>query len=430
MEKEIVIVGGNALNGIVHNQTSKNAVLPIIAGSILNDKQIVIKNVPNLLDVFNMIKIIEDLGAKVYINNKDIVIDSSNINKFRIDENLTRSLRSSIFMLGPMLARFKQVTISYPGGCDIGNRPIDLHLKGLKELGVDILERNGLIICDGTSMHSGVINLDFASVGATENLIMASVFLKGNTTILNAAKEPEIVDLQNFLNAMGCKVSGAGTHEINIEGVEKLREIEYTPQGDRIVAGTYLIATAMCGGNILIDNVNTSDFASLTNKLEKAGCELNYTNNSIELTSNGKLEAIDKIETQIYPGFPTDLQAQIMAMQTVSNGVSVIVENLFENRFKHVNELIKLGADIKTKDRVAVIKGVKELKGAHVVAGDLRGGASLVLAGLKAKGYTIIHDIHHIMRGYENIDDVLSSLGADIKINDITLEDNHKVIIK
>lgn len=423
MEKEILIVGGNTLNGVIHNQTSKNAVLPMIAGSVLNDKEIVIKNVPKLLDVFNMIKIIEDLGAKVHIDNKDLIIDNSNINKFKIDESLTRSLRSSIFMLGPMLARFKNITICYPGGCDIGNRPIDLHIKGLRELGVDITERNGLIICDGSNMHSGVVNLDFASVGATENIIMASVFLKGDTIILNAAKEPEIVDLQNFLNSMGCKIRGAGTHKISIEGVDRLKEVIFTPQGDRIVAGTYLIATAMCGGNILIDNVNTGDLASLTSKLEKAGCELNYTDNSIELSSNGNLECIDKIETQIYPGFPTDLQAQMMAMQTVSNGVSLIIENLFENRYKHVNELIKLGADIKIKDRVAVIKGVDKLKGANVQATDLRGGASLVLAGLKAEGYTTIHNIHHILRGYENIDKVLSSLGADIKVEN-KLEDS------
>ena len=418
MEKEILIVGGNTLNGVVDNQTSKNAVLPMIAGSILNDKEIVIKNVPKLLDVFNMIKIIEDLGAKVHIDNKDVIIDNSNINKFKIDENLTRSLRSSIFMLGPMLARFKKCTVCYPGGCDIGNRPIDLHLKGLRELGVTIEERNGLIICDGSNMRSNVVTLDFASVGATENLMMASVFLKGSTTIVNAAREPEIVDLQNFLNSMGCKISGAGTHKINIEGVERLHTTEYTPQGDRITAGTYLIATAMCGGNVYIDNVNTSELISLTSKLEKAGCEIDYTDNSIELYSDGNLEAIQRIDTQTYPGFPTDLQAQIMAMQTVSNGVSIIVENLFENRFKHVNELIKLGADIQIKDRVAVIKGVDRLKGANVSATDLRGGASLVLAGLKAEGYTTIHNIHHILRGYENIDKVLSSLGADIQIKD------------
>jgi len=429
MEKEILIVGGNTLNGIVHNQTSKNAVLPMIAGSILNCKEIVIKNVPKLLDVFNMIKIIEDLGAKVYVDNKDIVIDNSNINKFKIDENLTRSLRSSIFMLGPMLARFKKCTVCYPGGCDIGNRPIDLHLKGLKELGVSIIERNGFIICDATNMHSGVVNLDFASVGATENIMMSSVFSKGYTVILNAAREPEIVDLQNFLNAMGCKISGAGTDKISIEGVERLHTTEYTPEGDRITAGTYLIATAMCGGNLYIDNVNTNDLASLTSKLEKAGCELNYTDNSIELSSNGNLQCIDKIETQTYPGFPTDLQAQIMAMQTVSNGVSVIVENLFENRFKHVKELIKLGADIKTQDRVAVIKGVDKLKGADVSATDLRGGASLVLAGLKAEGYTTVHNINHILRGYENIDEVLSCLGASIKIKN-SIENNPNLYIR
>ena len=418
MEKQIRIIGGNSLNGVVHNQTSKNAVLPMIAASILNDNQVIIKKVPNLLDVSNMIKIIRELGAKVYVDDKDIVIDSKDINKFKLNEDLTRRLRSSIFMLGPMLARFKKVTISYPGGCDIGNRPIDLHIKGLKELGVNIEERNGLIICDGSNMHSNIVSLDFASVGATENIMMASVFLKGTTIIYNPAREPEIVDLQNFLNSMGCKIYGAGTDKISIEGVERLHQSEYTPKGDRITAGTYLIATAMCGGNIYIDNIDNNDILSITTKLEKAGCDINYYDGSIELTSDGRLEAIDKIETQVYPGFPTDLQAQMMSMQTISNGVSVIVENLFENRFKHVNELIKLGADIKVKDRVAVIKGVDKLKGASVNATDLRGGASLVLAGLKAEGYTTINNIEHILRGYENIDEALQSLGADIKIQE------------
>ena len=415
MNEELLIVGGNKLTGKIHNQTSKNSVLPILAGTILNGNNVIIKNCPELLDVKNMINILTDLGACIFTDGKDLQINTQEINKFKLDERYSKSLRSSIFMLGPMLARFKQVTVCYPGGCDIGNRPIDLHLKGLKELGAEIEERNGHIICKGHNMHSGVISLDFASVGATENLMMASVFLKGQTTILNCAKEPEIVDLQNFLNKMGCNIRGAGTHEITIEGVNKLNPIEYSPQGDRITAGTYLIAGAMCGGKILIENINSLDLISLTTKLEQAGCEVNISNDSIELISNGKLESIDKIETQVFPGFPTDLQAQIMAMQTISNGVSVIIENIFENRFRHVKELVKLGANIIQKDRVAVIRGVEELKGANVEATDLRGGASLVLAGLKANGYTTIQKSHHILRGYENIDKVLSGLGAEIK---------------
>lgn len=420
MNSKIKIVGGNCLYGNIHNQTSKNAVLPILAGSILNSNEVVIKDVPNILDVSNMIDILKDLGVKVDRDNKDLILDSSNINKFKLDDKTSKLLRSSIFMLGPMLARFKKVVVSYPGGCDIGNRPIDLHLKGLKELGVEIEERNGLIICSGKNMHSAVVSLDFASVGATENIMMTSVFLKGKTTILNSAKEPEIVDLQNFLNSMGCSISGAGTQEITIEGVENLHRTIYTPQGDRITAGTYLIAAAMCGGKVSIDNLNSQDILSLTTKLEKAGCSLDIKENSIELISSGNLESIDKIETQVYPGFPTDLQAQIMAMQTVSNGISVIIENIFENRFRHIKELTKLGADIIQKDRVAVIKGVSELTGADVEATDLRGGASLILAGLKAKGYTTISNINHILRGYENIEQIMSNLGADIKIIEST----------
>lgn len=473
MDKKIMVVGGKKLFGSLHNQTSKNAVLPIMAGAILNNGVVTIHNIPNLLDIENMTKILEDLGVNaivkksnnnlrecttsinssdelqeykiledycdtmedctdvekqiasnnITLDNKtekviatyDLILDCTNINKYALDAELSKALRSSIFLLGPLLARFKKATVCYPGGCNIGNRPIDLHLAGLKELGVKITERHSLIYCDGNNMHPSAIHLDFPSVGATENLMMSAVFLKGTTKIFNSAKEPEIVDLQNFLNSMGAKISGAGTSEITIQGVDSLHNTQYIPIGDRIVAGTYLIACAMTGGEITIENVIPEHLYSLLHKLKKAGCEISTTANSITIKSSGKLQSIDLIETSTYPGFPTDLQAQIMAMETVSPGVSVLVENIFENRYKHAGEFKKMGADVIIKDRVAVVRGVESLAGAPVEASDLRGGASLVLTGLVAKGYTTISNTFHIARGYEDIVRDLACLGADIK---------------
>ena len=415
MNKKILITGGKSLQGKLSIQTSKNASLPIIAASILTNKKVNLNNIPNLLDIKNMFNIMQDLGVKIEQNGKCYTLDSSNITKLKIEAELTKNLRSSIFMLGPMLARFKKLSISQPGGCDIGNRPIDLHISGLKQLGVKIKEYHSILICDGSEMKSGEVYLDFASVGATENLMMASVFLTGKTKIINAAKEPEIVDLQNFLNKLGCKVSGAGTSEIIIEGVRRVKGTSYTPIADRIVAGTYLISCAVCGGDLTIKNIQASHLSSLVKKLKHVGCELIIKNNSIRIISNGELKAISSTETQVYPGFPTDLQAQLMAMLTICNGTSSIVENIFENRYRHVSELNKMGANIKTHDRVAIISGVKELHGSPVEATDLRAGAALIIAGLKATGYTTIDNIYHIERGYEDIVKNLKKLGADIK---------------
>ncbi len=412
---KFIIVGGNELEGEVIIQTSKNAVLPILAGSILCDKPMVIKNVPNLLDVSNMFAILRNLGVKLDYFNKDCYIDASNINSTMLNQELCKTLRSSIFLLGPLLARFKKAIISYPGGCDIGNRPIDLHLGGLQKLGVKITNRHSLIYCDAKDMKSGVVQLDFPSVGATENLMMSAVFLNGTTRLINVAKEPEIVDLQNFLNSMGADISGAGSSEITINGVNTLHTTQYTPISDRIVEGTLMLATAICGGRVCLKNTNFKNNQSLIAKLSSVGCQIDTKNDIIHITSKGRLPSIDLIDTQVYPGFPTDLQAQMMALQTVSEGVSVMCENVFENRYKHAKELIKMGSDIILRDRVAVVKGVSELAGAPVDASDLRAGAGLVLAGLKAKGYTTINNIYHIDRGYENFENILTSLGADIK---------------
>ena len=412
---KFIIVGGAELCGEVAVQTSKNAVLPILAGSILCDKPIIIKNVPNILDVNNMFNILRDLGVKIDYINKDCYIDASNINTFTLNQDLCKTLRSSIFLLGPLLARFKQATISYPGGCDIGNRPIDLHLGGLESLGVKIIKRHSLIYCDARNMTSGVVQLDFPSVGATENLMMSAIFLNGTTKLINVAKEPEIVDLQNFLNGMGANISGAGTAEITINGVNKLHSTQYTPISDRIVEGTLMLATAICGGNIVLKNSNFKNNQSLITKLSSVGCQIDTKNDIIHITSKGRLPSIELIDTQVYPGFPTDMQAQMMALQTISEGVSIMCENVFENRYKHAKEFVKMGANIILRDRVAVVKGIPELMGAPVDATDLRACAGLVLAGLKANGYTTINNIYHIDRGYENFENILTGLGANIK---------------
>lgn len=413
--KEYIIDGGLPLDGQVNICAAKNSVLPLMAASILTDEIIVLHDCPDISDVDSMIKILEGLGSKIIKNGRDLVIDNSAVNNMQIPGSLAKELRSSVFLLGSLLSRLKQAKVAYPGGCDIGLRPIDIHIAGLRELGIDIQEQGGYIICNSQNASSADIVLDLPSVGATENLMMSAVFLKGKTVIRNCAKEPEISDLQRFLNTMGAKVRGAGSSVIVVEGVDKLHGTEYTPIPDRIVAGTYLIATAMCGGNVELINVNAEHISSLISKLSKTTCKIYIKNDRILIKSRGRQKSLDCIETMYYPGFPTDLQSQMMAMQSISKGTSVIVENIFETRFKTAGELKKLGADITIKGRVAVVRGVKELVGGEVVATDLRGGASLVLAGLAAKGQTIVRDIHHIDRGYEDMSRILASLGANIR---------------
>ena len=409
------IIGGNELRGCITVQNCKNAILPIMAACILNEKEVCLHNIPKLLDIDNMLKILHALGVKAELKEGECVINASSLEINSLDQELCSTLRSSIFLLGALIARAKRAVISFPGGCEIGARPIDVHIKGLEELGAQIIVEDSQIICDGTNMHSGTINLSFASVGATENLMMASVFLNGTTILNNVAKEPEIVDLQNFLNSMGCNISGAGTSRITICGVDNLHSTQYTPIGDRIVAGTIMLATAITGGNVTLKNVNFGHNENLIKKLASVGCQIDIKSDIINIASKGRLPTIEFIDTQVYPEFPTDMQAQIMALQIISDGVSVISENVFENRYKHVPELIKLGANIIVRDRVAVVRGVKELFGTNVKASDLRGGAGLVLAGLKAHGNTIVEDVYHIDRGYEGLENILSELGANIK---------------
>lgn len=413
--ENLYIKGGRELSGSLDIVTAKNALLPILAGSIISGKQVVVSNVTMFTDVIYMLKILESLGSIVKIENDAVIINSLVADKFVVKDEFTKKVRSSIFMLGPLLSRFKKAKVAYPGGCNIGNRPIDLHIKGLKSLNVKIEEKHGYIYCDGSNMRAGEVHLDFASVGATENIMMASVGLKGVTTIYNAAKEPEIEDLQNFLNSMGCQIKGAGTSTIEIVGVDKFNDCYYIPMKDRIVAGTYMIAVAMCGGIIRLGGAKKEYNLALINKLKQSGVVIKTKGDNMQISSRGKLKSLPIIDTQPYPGFPTDLQNQILTMQTISKGTSIISENLFESRFKICNELTRMGANITIKDRMAIVTGVPRLYGANVVAADLRGGAGLVLAGLVADGYTTIEDVYHIDRGYLSIEKDLCKLNAEIK---------------
>lgn len=412
---KLIIDGGNRIGGEVRVGGAKNSVLPILAATVLNGGINVVHDIPKLLDVDIMEKILTALGCSVKRENGTIVVDSKDLTEHEIPEELVRQMRSSIIFLGAMLSRFGKVKVSYPGGCEIGPRPIDLHLKSLREMGAKIEEKHGFLNCEATKLIGCDIQLDFPSVGATENIMLAGVFAEGTTVIRNAAREPEIIDLENFLNAMGAKVSGAGTATIRVEGVEKLYDVEHNIIPDRIVASTYLVATAITKGEIVLKNVIHEHLQSILYKLRESGCIIQTYNHSLKLIAPKKIKAVESIRTLPYPGYPTDMQAQMMALMTLSDGITIITENIFENRYKHANELVRMGANIKVDGRIAVVKGVPKLSGATVMAHDLRGGAALILAGLAAEGRTIIENIKHIERGYENIDEILSLLGAKIK---------------
>lgn len=409
-----IINGGRKLRGTVRVQGAKNAVLPLFAAALLTDERVVIHNCPDLIDVSNMARILNSLGAETERRGDTVTIDTGYMRSYEIPSRLAGELRSSIFTLGALLGRAKKAKVAYPGGCDIGLRPIDIHLKALCEMNVRIADRYGYILCDATDMRPADVTLDYPSVGATENVMLLAATADGVTTIANAAREPEVYDLQEFLNAMGARVSGAGTSFVKIEGVPKLKGAEYTTMPDRIAAGTYMIAAAICGGEVLLRNVCPEHINSLSVKLREAGAEVKADGSEILVRSEGRLRSPGCIETRPYPGFPTDLQAPIGVLASVAEGTTVVVENIFETRFKHVAELTKMGASVKVKDKVAVFTGVKALSGAETTAMDLRGGAALVVAGLKAQGTTVVNDIHHIERGYEAPEKVMSSLGADI----------------
>lgn len=414
--ERLIVKGGNRLVGTVKTSGAKNAVLPIIAASILGTSPSRLDEIPALEDVRTICAVLECLGIKVDASEPHTLkIDSREITSCEAPYELVRSMRASFLVMGPLLARKGYARISQPGGCAIGTRPIDLHLKGFEALGVKIEQGHGYIEASAPEGMIGAnIYLDFPSVGATENIMMAAAMANGTTVLENPAEEPEIVDLANYLNQMGARVRGAGTNVITIEGVSELHGVQHSVIPDRIEAGTYMIAAAMTGGDVIIENVLPEHQKPLIAKLREAGALVEEDIDRIHVVGSGKLKAVD-IKTLPYPGFPTDMQAQMMAMLSVAEGRSKITETVFENRFMHVVELNRMGANITTEGRSAVITGPAHLTGCTVRATDLRAGAAMILAGLVAEGATEICDIYHIDRGYEEIAAKLTRLGADIK---------------
>ncbi|MBQ3484984.1 MAG: UDP-N-acetylglucosamine 1-carboxyvinyltransferase [Clostridia bacterium] len=412
--ESFVVEGGRRLEGSIRVDGAKNAALPILAACVLTEEEVTLHAMPDITDVRRMVDILRILGCRVTCQGHDMCISGMDMSSHEMPDQLSKQIRSSIFMLGPILSRFRQATVTYPGGCEIGLRPIDLHLSGLRALGVRISEDGGIIHCDGRHMHPGDVHLDYPSVGATENVMMAAACLPGTTTIHNAAREPEIVDLMGFINAMGGRVRGAGCATITVEGVERLHGAEYTPMPDRIVAGTLLAAAAITGGRIELTNAPVGDMHAINAKLREMGCDLRETKDTLLLTAPERLNAFSVLQTQPHPGFPTDMQVQMLALLAVSEGTGVIVENVFENRFTHAGDLNRMGARILCTGRTAVVRGVERLSGANVTARDLRGGAALVLAGLQAQGETLVEHAELIDRGYERFERQLNLLGAKV----------------
>ena len=413
---KLVITGGRSLEGKIRVPGAKNTVLPILAATIISGKKSIIKDCPKIKDVYLTLEILEDLGCTVLWEGDNLLIDSKDISNTKIKEELMDKMRSSIILTGAILARTGEAKTTYPGGCELGLRPIDLHIKAFRQMGIEICEKHGYLNFDGRKLKPSEIHLDFPSVGATENIMLAASKIKGRTKIVNAAKEPEIEDLQNFLIKMGVEVYGAGTSVIEINGTDTFYDVTHTVIPDRIVASTYMMAGAITRGDILLTNVKYNHISSVASVLLSTGADIRKEgDNAIRLKSNGKLKSVNLVRTTPYPGFPTDAQSILMSLLSVCAGTSMIVENIFDGRFKHVEELKKMGADITVDGRCAVIKGVPTLYGARVNSPDLRSGAGLVIAGLFAEGVTEISNIHYIERGYEDISGDLIKLGADIR---------------
>ena len=414
MEK-LKIVGGNKLSGTISCSGAKNAALPMLAATILSDKPVTFKNLPYLQDITTMFEILGSMGADITLNESmDFIISTANLNDFEARYELVKTMRASILVLGSLVAKHGFARIALPGGCAIGSRPVNFHLDALEQLGAKIELKSGYIEASCSKLVGCEINFPGISVTGTENIMMAAVLAKGQTILRNVAKEPEVEDLANFLNSMGAKVSGAGTDEIVIDGVDALTESVFEIPADRIEAGTYLIAAAITGGNVTIHNIDAKRMNNIIDKLKLSGAVISVLDSSISLEmSNKTLQPVD-ISTAPYPGFPTDMQAQFTVLNSLSSGPSVVSENVFENRFMHVQELNRMGCDITIKGNNAFVKGVSNLNGAPVMATDLRASASLILAGLCASGETIVDRIYHIDRGYERIEEKLSYLGANI----------------
>ncbi len=412
--ERLSIKGGSQLNGEISLHGAKNSVLPILSACVLVDGVSVIHNCPDLSDVRVTLNILRYLGADVKREGSTLIVDTRNIIRSNILEEYMSELRSSIIFLGALASRAGEACLYLPGGCDIGLRPIDLHLKGLKSLGYSVYTQGSNVCASRENVKGAEIVLAFPSVGATENIILASVFAKGETTVINSAREPEITDLINFLNAAGAKISTAATPNIKISGVNSLHSVEYTVMPDRILASTLMSATAACKGDVVINNAVVSDIMPALPVFEEMGCKLDCSNSSIRIRADKRPNNVKFIETMAFPGFPTDCQAPVMAPLCLADGVSVIKESIFENRFRHTEQLNLFGADITVKDRIAMVNGVNELHPACAKCTDLRGGASVVIAALAADGVSCISEIQHIDRGYEKFENQLASLGATV----------------
>ena len=413
---KLIVQGGHRLAGSIPVHGAKNSALPLLSATLLGTTPSVLHNCPRLSDVDTSIKILSHLGCKVTQEGSNVTVDASSAGQYEIPDNLMREMRSSVVFLGAIVARQGKARISFPGGCELVPRPIDLHLKALRKLGLIIEEDHGYLNCHvGKGLKGCPINLSFPSVGATENIMLASATADGTTVITNAAREPEIYDLADFLNQCGARISGAGESTIRIDGVPKLHGAEHTVIADRITATTYMAAAAVTGGDLLLEKVIPDHLQPVIPVFEEAGCHIKTQGDQLHIAAPDRLKAVKNIRTLPYPGFPTDSQAIVMAMSTLAEGTSVFVENIFESRYKHVGELLRLGAHIKVEGKVAIVEGVDHLSGAPVEAADLRGAAALVVAGLAAQGTTQITGLHHLDRGYEMIEQRLSGVGAVIK---------------
>lgn len=411
---KILVRGGRPLSGVVQARGAKNAALPLMAGALLAEEACVLHNVPCLHDIFTMDKLLTEMGAAIDFTGRSMTLDTTGIGEPFAPYDLVRKMRASFFVLGPLLARFGRAKVSLPGGCAIGSRPVDIHLKGLEDLGAAIAIEDGYVLAEG-ALKGADVHLEFASVGATENIMMAATRADGVTRIHNAAREPEIADLAKFLNALGAQISGAGTDLITIVGVEALGGCEHVVIADRIEVGTYLLAGVATHGSVTVTHANADHLPNFLSKLQEIGAQVEVQGNRIKAAATNGFRGVD-VTTQPYPGFPTDLQAQTMAMLCIAEGTSVIRENVFENRFMQVAELRRMGADIDIEGKRAVVRGVSAMSGAPVMASDLRASAALVIAGLIAeKGETMVSRVYHIDRGYERIEERLSQLGADIE---------------
>lgn len=408
------ISGGRRLSGTVNTAGAKNAVLPLLAASIMGSGETVLHNCPALSDVYAMLGILEAAGCRTDFNGGRVRVCPGISEEAFLHEDLVRELRSSVFLLGPMLALKRSVHMGFPGGCDIGKRPVDIHLEALRRMGAEIEEKDGKIVCTVKQLRGASVRLPFPSVGATENIMMAAAMAEGVTVIRNAAREPEIIELQDFLNAMGAEISGAGTSVIIISGKKQLHGAEWTVMSDRIEAGTLILAAAVTGGEIFVKNAPSASMESFLQCIRRSGVKIDIQPDGIGVSAPPRLSAFGKIETEPYPGFPTDLQSQFLAAMTAASGVSMIEENIFENRFKVLKPLRLMGADITLSENRACVNGVEKLHGARVKAEELRGGAALVIAGLAAEGDTVIENVCLIDRGYDKLEMTLRDLGADI----------------